>query len=108
VILAASVPIRILVPNITGYLAITIPIAIEIGQGGGLNPMVCALGVLLMGDSILFYPAQSPSSLAVYERGHLSAGEIFRFGVFMTGVAYVTTMTTTLLWWQIVGLAWRM
>ncbi len=108
VILAVSVPVRILVPNITGYLAITIPIAIEIGQGGGLNPMVCALGVLLMGDSILFYPAQSPSSIAVYERGHLTAGEIFRFGVFMTGVAYVTTLTTTLLWWRIVGLAWRM
>jgi di/tricarboxylate transporter len=70
--------------------------------------MVCALGVLLMGDSILFYPAQSPSSLAVYERGHLSAGEIFRFGVLMTGVAYITTMTTTLLWWRIVGLPWRM
>ncbi len=107
-ILIVSVPIRILVPNITGYLAITIPIAVEIGQGGGLNPLVCALGVLLMGDSILFYPAQSPSSLAVYERGHLSAGEIFRFGVFMTAVAFVSTMTTTLLWWRIAGLDWRM
>jgi anion transporter len=107
VILAVSVPVRILVPNITGYLAITIPIAIEIGQGGGLNPLVCALGVLLMGDSILFYPAQSPSSLAVYERGHLTAGEIFRFGMFMTAVAFATTLTATLLWWQIAGVAWR-
>lgn len=105
-ILAVSIPVRILVPNITGYLAITIPISIEIGQGGGLNPLVCALGVLLMGDSILFYPAQSPSSLAVYERGHLPAGEIFRFGVFMTAIAYVTTMTTTLYWWKIVGVVW--
>ena len=32
VILGVSVPVRILVPNITGYLAITIPIAIEIGR----------------------------------------------------------------------------
>ena len=46
--------------------------------------------------------------LAVYERGHLSAGEIFRFGVFMTAVAFITTLTTTLLWWRIAGLAWRM
>ncbi|MFP6892081.1 MAG: SLC13 family permease [Nitrospinota bacterium] len=105
-ILIVSVPIRILVPNITGYLAITIPISIEIGQGGGLNPLACALGVLLMGDSILFYPAQSPGSLAVYERGHLTAGEIFRFGLFMTGVSFVTTLTTTLLWWRIAGLDW--
>jgi len=105
-ILFVSIPIRILVPNITGYLAITIPISIEIGQGGGLNPLTCALGVLLMGDSILFYPAQSPSSLAVYERGHLHAGEIFRFGLFMTGVAFITTLTTTLLWWHIAGVAW--
>ena len=107
-ILIVSVPIRILVPNITGYLAITIPIAVEIGQGAGLSPLVCALGVLVMGDSILFYAAQSPGSVAVYERGHLSAGEVFRFGVFMTIVAFVTTMTASLLWWRIVGVAWRM
>ncbi|MBT7855469.1 MAG: hypothetical protein HN720_00940 [Nitrospinaceae bacterium] len=61
-----------------------------------------------MGDSILFYAAQSPGSVAVYERGHLSAGEVFRFGVFMTIVAFVTTMTASLLWWRIVGVAWRM
>ena len=59
-----------------------------------------------MGDSILFYPAQSPGSLAVYERGHLTAGEIFRFGLFMTGVSFVATLTTTLLWWRIAGLDW--
>ena len=100
-----SVSIRILVPNITGYLAITILIAIEIGQGAGLSPLVCALGVLVMGDSILFYPAQSPASIAVNERGHISAGEVFRFGVYMTAVAFVTTMTASLLWWGIVGVA---
>ncbi len=106
-ILLASVPVRFLVPNIAGFLAIAIPIGMEMGRTGGLNPVVCGLGVMIMGDTVLFYPAQSASSLVVFERGELSAGEVFRFGLFMTCVAFAVTMTFTLWWWNGVGLEWR-
>ncbi|MEE9274762.1 MAG: SLC13 family permease [bacterium] len=105
-ILLSTVPIRILIPNITGFLAIMIPIGMEMGLAGGLNPLVCGLGVMIMGDTVLFYPAQSASSLVVYERGHLRAGEIFRFGVFMTAVAFAVTMTFNLIWWRAMGMNW--
>jgi di/tricarboxylate transporter len=62
---------------------------------------------MIMGDTVLFYPAQSASSLVVFERGELSAGEVFRFGLFMTCVAFAVTMTFTLWWWNGVGLEWR-
>lgn len=102
-LLVASTPIRLLIPNITGFLAITIPLAMSIGAASGLNPMVCGLLVMISGDAVLYYPAQSASSLVVYERGFLSAAEIFRFGILMTVVAYLIVFGIALPYWTVVG-----
>ena len=103
VLLVAAVPVRLLIPNITGFLATTIPIAMSIGTAAGVNPMICGLAVMIAGDAVLYYPAQSASSLAVYERGYLSAPEIFRFGVWMTLIAFVVVLTIALPYWSFVG-----
>jgi len=104
-LLVASVPVRLLIPNITGYLATTIPIAMAIGTATGVNPMICGLAVMIGGDAVLYYPAQSVSSLAVYERGFLSAPEIFKFGVWMTLIAFVVVLVVALPYWSAVGVA---
>ncbi|MBI3329020.1 MAG: anion permease [Nitrospinae bacterium] len=103
VLLIAAAPVRLLIPNITGFLAITIPIAMSMGTTTGLNPVVCGLLVMIAGDAVLYYPAQSASSLVVYERGHLSAPEIFRFGLWMTLVAYLVVLVVALPYWAAVG-----
>lgn len=103
VLLVLAAPVRLLIPNITGFLATTIPIAVSVGQAAGVNPAVAALAVMIAGDAVLYYPAQSASSLVVYERGHLTAGEIFRFGLIMTIVAYVTVVLVALPYWEAVG-----
>jgi di/tricarboxylate transporter len=103
ILLVASVPVRLLIPNITGFLATTIPIAMSIGAAAGVNPMICGLAVMIGGDAVLYYPAQSASSLVVYERGYLTAPEIFRFGVWMTLIAFVVVLTVALPYWSMVG-----
>ena len=103
VLLCAAAPMRLLIPNITGFLAITIPIAMSIGGSTGLNPVVCGLVVMIAGDAVLYYPAQSASSLVVYERGHLTAAEIFRFGLLMTFVAFIVVLAVAIPYWSIVG-----
>jgi len=103
VLLLAAAPIRLLIPNITGFLATTIPIAMSIGAATGLNPIICGLAVMIAGDAVLYYPAQSASSLVVYERGHLTAAEIFRFGLWMTLAAYLVVLFVALPYWQAVG-----
>ena len=103
ILLIAAAPVRLLVPNITGFLAITIPIAMSVGTAAGLNPVVCGLLVTIAGDAVLYYPAQSASSLVVYERGHLSAPEIFRFGLWMTLVACLVVVAVALPYWTAVG-----
>lgn len=103
VLLAASSLVRLMIPNITGFLATTIPVAMSVGTASGLNPMLCGLIVTIAGDAVLYYPAQSGSSLVVYERGHLTAGEIFRFGLLMTALAAVVVVAVALPWWARVG-----
>jgi anion transporter len=107
ILLAAAVPVRLLIPNITGFLATTIPIAMSIGSATGVNPTICGLAVMIGGDAVLYYPAQSASSLAVYERGYLSAMEIFRFGVWMTFMAFAVVLMIALPYWSTVGVPLR-
>jgi anion transporter len=102
-LLVASVPARLLIPNITGFLATAIPVAMAIGTTTGVNPMICGLAVMIAGDAVLYYPAQSASSLAVYERGYLTAPEIFRFGVWMTLIAFIVVLAVALPYWEAVG-----
>ena len=106
-LMIASIPVRLLIPNITGFLATTIPIAMAIGTGTGVNPMICGLAVMIGGDAVLYYPAQSVSSLAVYERGYLSAPDIFKFGVWMTLIAIAVVLLVALPYWAAVGVALR-
>ncbi len=95
--------LRALIPNIAGFLALALPIATSVGRESGVNPLVCALAVMMTGDAVLYYPVQSASALVVYERGHLTAGEILRFGLVMTVVAYVSILGVALPWWSLVG-----
>ncbi|MCI0545888.1 MAG: anion permease [Candidatus Rokubacteria bacterium] len=103
VLLVSAAGVRLLIPNITGFLATTIPVAMSVGIATGVNPLVCGLVVTIAGDAVLYYPAQSASSLVVYERGHLSAGEIFAFGLVMTVLAGVVVLAVALPYWALVG-----
>jgi len=103
VLICAAAVVRLMIPNITGFLATTIPVAMAVGATAGLNPVLCGLVVTITGDAVLYYPAQSASSLVVYERGHLTTGEIFRFGLLMTALAAVVVTTVALPYWALVG-----
>ena len=95
--------LRAIIPNISGFLALALPIAMSVGREVGLNPLVCALVVMMTGDAVLYYPVQSASALVIYERGHVTAGEILRFGLWMTAVAYVAIVLVALPYWTLLG-----
>jgi solute carrier family 13 (sodium-dependent dicarboxylate transporter), member 2/3/5 len=95
--------LRAVVPNISGFLALALPIAMSIGREAGINPLVCALVVMITGDAVVYYPAQSSSALVIYERGHVSAGEVLRFGLWMTLVGWAAILVVALPWWALVG-----
>ncbi|MGI9535677.1 MAG: SLC13 family permease, partial [Desulfocapsaceae bacterium] len=103
ILLIAAAPIRLLIPNITGFLAVTIPTAMSIALLTNMNPVVCGLLVMIAGDAVLYYPAQSASSLVVYERGFLSSAEIFWFGCLMTLAASFVALFVALPYWNLIG-----
>jgi anion transporter len=102
-LMLGSTALRALVPNISGFLALALPLGMSVGREVGLNPLVCALVVMMTGDAVVYYPAQSSSALVIYERGHVSAGEMLRFGLWMTLVAWVAIVVVALPWWALVG-----
>jgi di/tricarboxylate transporter len=59
--------------------------------------------VMIAGDAVLYYPAQSASSLVIYERGHLTTGEIFRLGLWMTLAACLVVLFVAIPYWSAVG-----
>ena len=71
-LMVGATALRVLIPNIAGFLALALPVAMSVGREAGLNPLVCALVVMMTGDAVLYFPVQSASSLVIYERGHVT------------------------------------
>ena len=65
--------------------------------------VAAALVVMMTGDAVVYYPAQSSSALVIYERGHVSAGEMLKFGLWMTLVGWVAILVVALPWWALIG-----
>ena len=99
----ASAAVRLLTPNIAGYLAFLIPVAMAMGLSLGLNPLVCGMVVVVVGDAVVYYPAASTSSVFIFQRAGISAPEVFRFGLVMTVVAIAVLFAVVLPYWSLVG-----
>lgn len=85
-LLLAAAPVCLSVPNIIGFLAMTMPIAMSVGSVTGLYRVVDGR-LMIAGDAALNAPAQRASALVVDERGHLSNQESFRSRLWMNLVA---------------------
>lgn len=99
----AAAVVRVLMPSIVGYLAFVIPVAMATGASLGLNPLVCGLAVVIVGDSAVYYPAGSASSIFVFQRSGIRAPEVFRFGLIMTGVSIAVLFAIVLPYWSLIG-----
>lgn len=95
--------VRVLMPSIVGYLAFVIPVAMATGLSLGLNPLVCGMAVVIVGDSVVYYPAGSASSVFIFQRAGIRAPEVFRFGLVMTGVAMAVLFAIVLPYWSLIG-----
>ena len=99
----AAAAVRFVMPNIAGYLAFIIPVAMSTGASLGLNPTVCGLAVVIVGDSVVYYPAAAAASVFIYQRAEISAPEVLRAGIIMTLVAVAVLFAFALPYWSAIG-----
>ncbi len=94
---------RMLMPNIAGYLALVVPVAMTSGASLGLNPLVCGMAAVTVGDSVVYYSAGGTSAVFVFQRANIPNPEIFRFGLAMTLVAIAMLFVLVLPYWNLIG-----
>jgi di/tricarboxylate transporter len=99
----AAAMVRVVMPNISGYLSFIIPVAMSTGAALGLNPVVCGLAVVVVGDSVVYYPASATASVFIYQRAEIRAAEVLRMGIVMTGIAIGVLFLIVLPYWSMVG-----
>ena len=94
---------RLLMPNIAAYLALVIPIAMSTAAVMGMNPIICGLAVVIVGDSVVFYPAGGTASVFIYIRAEIRSPKVFRLGIVMTLVSIATLFCVALPYWNMLG-----
>ena len=99
----AAAATRVVMPNISGYLAFIIPVAMSTGLALGLNPVVCGLAVVVVGDSVVYYPASATASVFIYQRAQIRAMEVVKMGIVMTVIAVAVLFAIVLPYWALVG-----
>ena len=94
---------RLLMPNIAGYLALVIPVAMASGGALGLNPLVCGMAVVVVGDSVVYYSASGTASVFIFQMANIRNPEIFRFAAVMTVVAIAVVFLVAVPYWNLAG-----
>ena len=65
--------------------------------------MVCGLAVVVVGDSIVYYPAGATASVFIFQRAEIRGFEVFRVGLIMTVIAIGVLFIIVLPYWNMVG-----
>ena len=59
--------------------------------------------MVVVGDSVVYYPANATSGVFIFQRANLTAPEVFRFGVIMTVVAIGVLFALVVPYWSLMG-----
>jgi anion transporter len=103
IIIAAAV-IHLAITNLAACVALLIPITMTIAHSAGMNPIVCALIVTIVTDSVILYPVQTASNLLAYETGYFRGADVRRLGLAMLGLTIVVGLCVAIPYWQVLGL----
>ncbi|MDE2785110.1 MAG: SLC13 family permease [Chloroflexota bacterium] len=95
--------LRFILPNIAGYLALVIPVTMAAAESLGLDPLVCGMAAVVVGDSVVYYSAGGTASVFIFQRANISNPEIFRFAVTMTVIATAILLLGVIPYWGLVG-----
>jgi sodium-dependent dicarboxylate transporter 2/3/5 len=96
--------IHLAITNLAACIALLIPMAMTIAHAAGLNPIVCALIVTIVTNSVVLYPVQTASNLIAYESGYFGAADVGRLGLAMLGLTIFVSLGIAIPYWEALGL----
>ena len=102
IIIAASL-VHIAITNLAACVALLVPVAMTIAHAAGVNPIVCALIVTIVVDSVIMYPVQTAANLLAYESGYFRSADVSRLGVAMLGLTIVVSLCIAVPYWGALG-----
>jgi di/tricarboxylate transporter len=102
IIIAASL-VHIAITNLAACVALLVPVAMTIAHTAGVNPIVCALIVTIVVDSVIMYPVQTAANLLAYESGFFRSADVSRLGVAMLGLTIVVSLCIAVPYWGHLG-----
>ena len=100
---ACFAAVRMVMTNIAGYLSLVVPLAMTSAVPLGLNPLVCGMAAVVVGDSVVYYSAAGTGAVFIFQRAEIGNPEILRFGLLMTAVAVLVLFFLALPYWNLVG-----
>jgi len=103
--IVAAVIVHLAITNLAACAALIIPIAMTIARSAGINPIMCALIITIVINTVIFYPVQTAANLIAYESGYFSAADVGRLGVIMLGLTILVSLAIAVPYWSLLGLA---
>ena len=100
---ACFAALRFILPNIAGYLALVLPVTMAAAESLGLDPLVCGMAAVVVGDSVVYYSAGGTASVFIFQRANISNPEIFRFAITMTILVTAVLLLGVVPYWGLVG-----
>ena len=96
--------VHLAITNLAACAALIIPIAMTIARSVGINPIMCALIITIVINTVIFYPVQTAANLIAYESGYFSAMDVGRLGVIMLALTIVVSLVVAIPYWSLLGL----
>lgn len=91
------------VPNLSGAIALLIPVVGPLAAAVGISPLASGLMVTIVVDTVILYPAQTTTVLLAHSTGQLETGDVLRFGLIMLGVTVAMMNLVILPYWRLLG-----
>jgi solute carrier family 13 (sodium-dependent dicarboxylate transporter), member 2/3/5 len=96
--------VHLAITNLAACIALLVPITMTVAKAAGVNPIVCALAVTIVIDSVILYPVQTAANLVAYESGYFGAADVGRLGLTMLGLTIVVSLCVAVPYWSALGL----
>jgi sodium-dependent dicarboxylate transporter 2/3/5 len=96
--------VHLAITNLAACIALLVPITMTVAKTAGVNPIVCALAVTIVIDSVILYPAQTAANLIAYESGYFGSADVGRLGFAMLALTVLVSLCVAGPYWSILGL----